>query len=102
MGGYNNYKERDTHKKNKTVMLHDFIIKDFDKFVGIRRPQNVFIGNTARYRPDIDQSVLMRNEDFRFRDYTVNVIDNKNTGITWNEAVDIYKLDESIFIPIKI
>jgi hypothetical protein len=39
---------------------------DFTNFIGLRRPQHVPIGVSARQQPDIDQTVLQRNKDFRF------------------------------------
>ena len=51
---------------NFTSVSDDNTNGAFTNFIGLRRPQHVFVGNTARQQPDIDQSVLMRNKDFRF------------------------------------
>ena len=51
---------------NFTSVADDNTSFAFSNFVGLRRPQNVFIGNTARQQPDLDQTVLMRNKDLRF------------------------------------
>ena len=51
---------------NFTSVADDNTSFAFSNFVGLRRPQNVFVGNTARQQPDIDQTVLMRNKDLRF------------------------------------
>lgn len=38
----------------------------FTNFIGLRRPQHVPIGDTARTVPDVDETVLARNRDFRW------------------------------------
>jgi len=38
----------------------------FTNFVGLRRPEAVPIGPTARQQPDVDESVLMRNSPLRW------------------------------------
>lgn len=39
---------------------------DFVNFIGLRRPEHVPIGDTARQIPDIDQTVLQRNKRYAF------------------------------------
>lgn len=51
---------------NFTSVADDNTNAAFVNFQGIRRPQNVPIGSTARQQPDVDQTVLMRNDDLRF------------------------------------
>lgn len=57
---------------NFTSVADDNTNAAFNNFVGLRRPQPVFIGSTARQQPDLDQTVLMRNPDFRFMGCDVN------------------------------
>ena len=49
---------------NFTSVTDDNTNIDFVGFVGLRRPTHVPIGDTARQQPDIDQSVLQRNQRF--------------------------------------
>ena len=49
---------------NFTSVTDDNTNIDFTNFVGLRRPTHVPIGDTARQQPDIDQSVLQRNQRF--------------------------------------
>lgn len=47
---------------NFTSVTDDNTNSAFTNFVGLRRPQQVDIGASARQQPDIDQSVLKRNK----------------------------------------
>ena len=51
---------------NFTSVTDDNTNSAFTNFVGLRRPQQVDIGASARQQPDIDQSVLKRNEPLRW------------------------------------
>jgi hypothetical protein len=51
---------------NFTSVTDDNNNWSFTQFVGLRRPQHVDIGASARQQQDIDQSVLKRNADFRW------------------------------------
>lgn len=52
---------------NFTSVTDDNTNSAFTNFVGLRRPSHVPIGATARQQPDVDQTVLMRNSRFDFR-----------------------------------
>jgi hypothetical protein len=51
---------------NFTSVTDDNTNLAFVNFVGLRRPQQVSIGASARQQPDIDQSVLKRNQPLRW------------------------------------
>lgn len=51
---------------NFTSVTDDNTNIDFVNFRGLRRPEHVPIGATARQVPDIDETVLMRNKPFRW------------------------------------
>lgn len=51
---------------NFTSVTDDNTNSAFTNFVGLRRPQQVDIGASARQQPDIDQSVLKRNKPLRW------------------------------------
>jgi len=51
---------------NFTSVTDDNTNQAFTNFVGLRRPQQVDIGASARQQPDIDQSVLKRNKPLRW------------------------------------
>lgn len=51
---------------NFTSVSDDNTNADFVNFRGLRRPEHVPIGPTARQVPDIDETVLMRNKPFRW------------------------------------
>lgn len=51
-----------------TSVADDNTSSDFTNFVGLRRPTHVPIGETARSQPDVDQSVLQRNQRFSWND----------------------------------
>lgn len=51
---------------NFTAVQDDNNSPFFTNFIGLRRPQHVPIGDTARQVPDVDESVLARNRDFRW------------------------------------
>jgi hypothetical protein len=51
---------------NFTSVTDDNTNLAFTNFVGLRRPQQVDIGASARQQPDIDQSVLKRNMPLRW------------------------------------
>lgn len=51
---------------NFTSVTDDNTNSAFTNFVGLRRPQQVDIGASARQQPDIDQSVLKRNQPLRW------------------------------------
>lgn len=53
---------------NFTSVNDDNTNIDFVNFIGLRRPTHVPIGETARSQPDIDQSVLKRNQRFSWND----------------------------------
>jgi hypothetical protein len=60
---------------NFTSVTDDNTNSAFSNFIGLRRPTHVPIGATARQQPDIDQTVLMRNSRFAFRngpDFSAN------------------------------
>lgn len=51
---------------NFTSVTDDNTNSAFTNFVGLRRPMGVAIGASARQQPDIDQSVLKRNQPLRW------------------------------------
>jgi hypothetical protein len=51
---------------NFTSVTDDNTNEAFVNFRGLRRPQHVAIGASARQQPDVDQSVLKRNEPLRW------------------------------------
>lgn len=51
---------------NFTSVNDDDVSFAFVNFVGLRRPQHVNIGETARQIPDIDETVLQRSKVFRW------------------------------------
>lgn len=51
---------------NFTSVTDDNTSDFFVNFRGLRRPQHVPIGVDARQVPDVDETVLMRNKDFRW------------------------------------
>lgn len=51
---------------NFTSVTDDNTNSAFTNFVGLRRPQHVDIGASARQQPDIDQSVLKRSAPLRW------------------------------------
>ena len=51
---------------NFTSVADDNTNAAFTNFVGLRRPQHVPIGESARQIPDVDQTVLQRNKKFIF------------------------------------
>jgi hypothetical protein len=51
---------------NFSSVADDNTSTDFVNFVGLRRPQHVPIGASSRQTPDIDETVLQRNKDFRW------------------------------------
>lgn len=52
---------------NFTSVTDDNTNSVFTNFMGLRRPQHVPIGPTVRETPDVDETVLQRNHDFRWR-----------------------------------
>ena len=53
---------------NFTSVADDNTSSDFVNYVGLRRPTHVPIGESARQQPDVDQSVLERNQRFSWND----------------------------------
>lgn len=51
---------------NFTSVTDDNTNLAFTNFVGLRRPESVPIGESARQTPDVDESVLQRNRPIRF------------------------------------
>jgi hypothetical protein len=51
---------------NFTAVTDDNTNTAFTNFVGLRRPEHVQIGSSARQVPDVDESVLQRNKNIRW------------------------------------
>lgn len=51
---------------NFTSVADDNVRSDQTNFIGLRRPQHVPIGESARQQPDVDQDILKRNGDLRW------------------------------------